>query len=84
MSLIEQIHHATESGDLKQPFSVQDIKTWITKKNIVKDDGNEYVESSINAILSNSDTKNIQTSNKNVKVLKSKINDGGNSVYWFE
>lgn len=67
MPLIEQIQEAVQNGDLKQPFSTQDLKQWMVKKKIVKDDGEEYAESSINAILSNSNTKNIPTTNKKIK-----------------
>ena len=84
MPLIKQIRDAVESGDLKQPFTVQDLKIWIKKMNIVKDDGSEYAEASINAILSNSDTKNVPTTNKNVKTMNSMTNNGGNRAYWFE
>ena len=51
--------------------------------NIVKDDGEKYAQSSIDAILSNSDTKNVPTSNKNRKVMKSTITEGGKHEYWF-
>lgn len=83
MPLIKQIHEAVQSGNLRQPFTVQDLKQWIKKNKIVKDDGEEYAESSINAILSNSDTKNIPTTNKNIKTLKSKVNEAGKNEYWF-
>lgn len=84
MPLIKQIRDATDFGDLHQPFTVQDIKVWMKKMNIVKDDGAKYAEASIDAILSNSDTKNNPTSNKNIKVLRSRIDDRGNRAYWFE
>jgi len=83
MPLIKQIHDATKVGDLCQPFTVQQLKVWIEKYKIVKDDGEEYAESSINAILSNSDTKNIPTTNKNIKTLKSRVNETGKHEYWF-
>lgn len=83
MPLIKQIHDAVENGDLDQPFTTQDLKQWMKKNKIVKDDGEEYAESSINAILSNSDTKNVPTTNKNIKKLKSRINDNGKHEFWF-
>lgn len=83
MPLIKQIHEAAENGSLKQPFTVQDLKQWIEINNIVKDDGEEYAESSIDAILSNSDTKNTPTTNKNIKILKSRVNEEGKNEYWF-
>lgn len=58
MSLISKIFEATQSGHLRQPFTVEDLKSWMTRMNIVKDDGEKYAQSSIDAILSNSDTKN--------------------------
>jgi hypothetical protein len=82
MPLIKQIYEATENGCLIQPFSVQDLKQWIKESQIVKDNGDEYAESSINAILSNSDTKNTPTTNNNIKLLKSKINEEGKYEYW--
>jgi hypothetical protein len=81
--LIEKIFAATQSGDLPQQFTVEHLKGWMTKRQIVKDDGNPYAHASIDAILSNSDTKNIPTSNKNLKVLRSSINNGGKHEYWF-
>lgn len=83
MPLIEKIFAATQSGDLPQPFTVNHLKDWMTKMQIVKDDGNSYAQSSIDAILSNSDTKNIPTPNKNRKVLQSNVNAGGKHEYWF-
>ncbi len=83
MPLIQQIHKAVENDDLKQPFTVQHLKRWIKDNQIVKDDGGEYAQSSINALLSNSDTKNSPSSNKNIKILKSRINEEGNHEYWF-
>lgn len=83
MSLIKKIFAATQSSDLPQPFTVDHLKDWVEKNTIVKDDGNPYAQSSINAILSNSDTKNTPTSNKNRKILLSGINHGGQYEYWF-
>ena len=83
MPLIKQLWEATENGALSQPFTVRDLKQWMKEYQIAKDDGYEYAESSINAILSNSDTKNTPTTNKNIKVLKSHINEDGQHEYWF-
>jgi len=83
MPLIKQIHEAAQNGGLKQPFTVQDLKAWMKLNKIVKDDGEEYAESSINAILSNSDIKNVPTTNKNNKSLKSRVNKNGKHEYWF-
>jgi len=83
MPLIKQIYEATNNGDLLQPFTAQDLKQWIIQNQIVKDDGEVYAESSINAILSNSDTKNTPTTNRNIKLLKSRINKEGKHEYLF-
>jgi hypothetical protein len=83
MPLIKQIYESTEAGHLIQPFTVEDLKNWMKKAHIVKDNGDEYAQSSIDAILSNSDKKNVPTSNLNIKVLKSRCNDGGKHEYWF-
>lgn len=40
MPLIEKIFVATQSGDLPQPFTVDYLKDWIAKMQIVKNDGN--------------------------------------------
>ena len=83
MSLIEQVFAATESGHLHQPFTVADLNDWIVEYKIAKNDGRPYAQSSIDAILSNSNLKNQPTSNRNRKMLKSRINEGGKSEYWF-
>jgi hypothetical protein len=83
MPLIKQIHEATMNGALPQPFTVQDLKQWMKDYQIVKDVGEKYAESSIDAILSNSDTKNSPTTNLNIKVLQSNINEDGKHEYWF-
>lgn len=83
MPLIKQIYEATELGYLIQPFTVEDLKNWMKEKHIVKDNGDEYAEASIDAILSNSDRKNVPTSNLNRKILKSRPIDGGKNEYWF-
>ncbi len=83
MPLIGQIHDAFQNGDLPCPFTAAHLKLWMQKKKIVKDDGAEYAAASIEAILSNSDQKNIPTSNKNVKPLSSKVNSNGKREYWF-
>jgi hypothetical protein len=83
MPLIEKIFAATQSNVLRQPFTVDHLKDWMRQMRIVKDDGSLYAQSSIDAILSNSDTKNIPTTNNNRKVLQSHINTGGKYEYWF-
>ncbi len=83
MPLIKQIYEATKNRDLIEPFTTKDLKEWIGKNKIVKDDGSEYADSSINAILSNSDEKNTPTSNNNRKTLKSVINKNGFAEYRF-
>ena len=83
MPLIKQIHEATKNGQLIEPFTVKDLKVWMKNFEIVKDDGEKYAESSINAILSNSCRKNRPTTNKNIKVLNCRINKKGKYKYWF-
>jgi hypothetical protein len=70
MSLISQINSAVQNGDLIKPLTTAKIKEWVLLKNIVKDDGKSYAESSVNSILSNSDIQNNPTSNKNPKILQ--------------
>ncbi|HPS31424.1 MAG TPA: hypothetical protein PLZ43_14310 [bacterium] len=83
MSLIEQIRNAVKIGDIQEPFSTEDIEIWADNKKITKSDGRKYAESSIRSILSNSDNKNMPTTNKNKKCLKSKIVNG-KKVYSFD
>ncbi len=83
MSLINQIWGAKENKDLIEPFTTKELKSWIIDFKIVKDDGEEYAEASINAILSNSNVENNPTSNLNKKVLKSNLNELGKKVYHF-
>ena len=84
MSLIEQIFKATQSGLLNEPFTTEDIKKWIKNSNIVKNDGSQYAEASINAILSNSDVANNPTTNKNKKCLKSNVDKSGKKLIAFK
>ena len=84
MALITQIKHAVDSGDLPQVFTSQSIKVWMDSSNIIKPNGDTYAESSINAILSNSDLENLNSTNQNAKLLSSRINSTGKKEYWFE
>ena len=84
MPLIDKIFVATQSGELPTSFTVERLKDWMIKMEVVKDDGNPYAHSSINAILSNSDVKNNPTTNKNFKVLRSSINGDGKQEYFFD
>lgn len=83
MPLIKQIYQATQSGELLQPFTTEQLKSWMSTTGIVKDDGSNYAQASIDAILSNSDTANSPTTNKNRKTLSSTINTLGNKQYQF-
>ena len=84
MPLIQKIHEATMTGQLIQPFTTHDLKRWMDVNKITKDDGEKYAGASIDAILSNSDTKNKPTSNENIKILKSRLNNHGIKEYWFD
>lgn len=83
MPLIEQIYQATQSGALPQPFTTEQLKSWMSVTHIVKDDGSTYAQASIDAILSNSNTANFPTTNKNRKNLTSTINTSGKKQYQF-
>ena len=83
MPLITQIHDAVKNGHLPRTFTVENLKLWIREHEIVKDDGGRYADASIDAILSNSNEKNIPTSNKNIKILQSRINSRGKHEYCF-
>lgn len=83
MPLINKIYAATQSGALTQPFTVEQLKTWMTSAAVVKDDGSKYARASIDAILSNSDVANRPTTNRNTKVLLAKVNANGKKEYRF-
>lgn len=82
MSLIEQIREAVNCGYLSHTFTTQDIKLWINSNNITND-GEQYAESSITSLLSNSSVRNSESSNQNVKVLGRRENAEGKAEYWF-
>jgi len=84
MSLIKQIFEATKNNKIAEPFTVSQLKSWISQESICKDDGTKYAEKSVESILSNSNLKNIPTSNKNTKQLRSRINRFQKAEYWFE
>lgn len=83
MLLIKQVYEAAENDLLSQPFTVQYLKQWMREHHVVKDASDEYAESSIDTILSNSDMKNTSTINKNIKIIKSSIYEDAKNEYWF-
>ena len=83
MPLIKQIREAVDDGSLTAPFTVNDLRQWISDRKILKDDGGKYRASSIGAILSNSDIKNRKTTNQHAKVLHSRERSDGLREYWF-
>jgi hypothetical protein len=84
MSLIEQIYQAVQNQLLIEPFTTDVIKTWASSNGVAKDNGNEYAESYLNSLLSDSDIATPSTStNGNQKVLKSSINSDGKKEYSF-
>ncbi|WP_319783764.1 hypothetical protein [Oceanisphaera sp. IT1-181] len=83
MTLIGQIMNATKTGILVEPFTAEELKSWIIEEKIIQDNGKKYAESSINAILSNSDVKNDPTTNNNKKMLKSHVNYNNKKEYFF-
>ncbi|MBV4428297.1 hypothetical protein [Clostridium tyrobutyricum] len=55
MTLLQKLKEATEKGQIKDPFSTKDLKSWIKKYNIKKDEDNtEYENSYIESFLSSS------------------------------
>jgi hypothetical protein len=75
LPLIEQAQLACQNGRLPTEFTPAQFKEWIQRDGITKPNGEPYAESSINALLSNSDVANKQSSNLNKKVLKSFMKD---------
>lgn len=82
MPLIEQARHACDVGDLPRQFTPAEFKRWIRQAGITKRDGTDYAESSINALLSNSDIANKGSTNRNKKVLQS-VEQGGQKYFSF-
>lgn len=82
MALISKIITAVEAGAIKQPFTTSDIKAWASKNKILTNKGEPYKEPSIGSILSNSAKKNSGSSNRNAKMLNSRINSQGIQEYW--
>ncbi|WP_256384414.1 hypothetical protein [Photobacterium toruni] len=76
MSLKDQLIEAIHDGRIAHPFTPDDFHNWMEVNFITQDDGSDYAKSSVNAFLSNSDRKQIPTSNKNKKFLSSGENDG--------
>jgi hypothetical protein len=83
MYLIKQIREAVNSGALNHAFTTQDIVLWVSANNITKDDGDQFAKSSITSQLSNSSVKNLESSNRNAKVLGCRDNAEGKAEYWF-
>ncbi len=82
MSLIEQIRQAVQSGTIVEPFTTEQIKTWVEKYRITKDDGSPYADNTVESILSNSDESNSELT-LNQKPLSSRVNSEGKKVYRF-
>jgi hypothetical protein len=76
LSLIERARLACQDGKLPPEFTPAQFKEWIQREGITKPNGEPYAESSVNALLSNSDVANTGSSNLNKKVLKSFMKDG--------
>ena len=81
MSLIEKIREAVSKGNIKEPFTAKEIKSWMLENKIKKTSGRSYTRISGIYVLSNYD-KNVKTS-KNRKALDSRKNNQGKKEYWF-
>ena len=83
LPLIERVRLGWQQGKLPREFTPAEFKEFIKREGITKPDGSPYAESSINALLSNSDEAHKgKTSNLNSKVLKS-VKKNGRKHYSF-
>ena len=82
-SLIDQLRIACNKGELPYPFTPAEFKEWVHENNITKSNGNSYADSSLHALLSNSDEKNAGSKNLNKKVLRSSKGDDGQKRFTF-
>jgi hypothetical protein len=64
-ALIKRIHDAVKTVDIRQPFTVRHVVTWMSENNIRKEDGTKYKEGYVATLLSNSyiNKKNITSKN---------------------
>lgn len=77
MFLIDQAQHAWKNRRLRYPdFTQHDFEVWIKKTGVTQPNGQPYAQSSIKALLSNSDVANRGSTNRNRKVLRSVIRNG--------
>jgi len=76
LGLIDRVRNAVAKGDLPKEFCTDDVKNWVAAKNITQSNGQPYAKNSVKSLLSNADVKNSGSSNKNKKVLTSRIING--------
>lgn len=81
--LIDKVKKGVLKGEIRQPFTTKDLKEWMEKYNVKKENGEGYSSSSIESLLSNTSIHNKDTSNLNDKMLCSRINKNGKQEYWF-
>jgi len=81
MSLLKQIENAVKNGKLNKIFTTQDIKVWIDKNKIKKDDGSDYSESTIGSQLSTCFENSSST--RSDKGLNRTKNKDGKFEYFF-
>lgn len=85
IALILKILFATRNGEIEEPFTTADMKKWVNRTGVKNDETEKpYAKKSLDSILSNSDMKNIGSSNENSKILKSKMRGSRIKEYWFE
>lgn len=83
MVLITKIREAVNLGELPLRFTTNDVIQWVDRNGIKKEDGDSYAQNSISSILSNSCMKNVNSTNKNKKLLQSQEVAEGKTEYWF-
>jgi hypothetical protein len=81
--LIDRARHAWDKGTLPHDFTPAEFKYWVRQNSITKPDGTAYAEASLHALLSNSDEKNLGSTNLNKKVLRSSKGKDGHKRFTF-
>ena len=82
-ALIHLIHIAVKAGDIKEPFTAQDIERWMKQNDIRKPNGDKYSDGYPASLLSDSVKKKKKTKNRTSKWLKQGKNENGICEYWF-
>lgn len=82
--LIDKLYNGVTRGEIQQPFTMDEFKSWMDNHGVTKDDGTSYSESAVNSLLSNSAKHNKGSTNLNEKLLSANRNAHDKQIYWFD